>query len=269
MGCEEVTRLLYAYLDEELSSELRAFVEEHLAVCAGCRALAESEAKFRDRLIAPLRAVKAPAAVRRRVLGAVAAIDRRGASGRRLWRFAKLGGAAAAVLIGVLVAIQAGPESLAPLSSIAASSLRTHIRFNSGYLPLEIALEGNWRNTLENWFEDKVEFPVRVPIARAGDLHLVGGRLSHLRQLDAAYVVYLYRGDYVSLFLFDADAVRWAGGRTEDVNDRRVHNFHDRDFDVMVWRQGSVGHALVTRARQGILAAVAENPSDNALSPQG
>jgi len=183
--------------------------------------------------------------------------------------FAKVGGAAAVVLLGVLVAIQAGPESLASLSSIANSSVSTHIKYNSGCLPLEIALEGTWRNTLENWFEDKVEFPVSIPSVRAGDVHLVGGRLSHLRHVDAAYVVFLYRGDYASLFLFDGEAVRWAGGRTESLAGRRVHHFHNRGFEVMAWRQGPVGYALVTRAHQDLLAVVAPQLSDDGLSPQG
>ena len=269
MRCEEVTHLLYAHLDGELPPELRASVEAHLAVCAECRALAEREVKFRDRFVVPLRAVRAPAAVRRRVLGAVAAIDGGGASGRGWGLFAKVGGAAAVVLLGVLVAIQVRPESLASLSSIATSSATTHVKFNSGYLPLEVALEGNWRNTLENWFEDKVEFPVSIPSVRARDVQLVGGRLSHLRHVDAAYVVYLYRGDYASLFIFDGEAVRWAGGRTESLGGRRVHYFHNRGFEVMVWRQGPVGYALVTRAHQDLLAMVAPHISDDALSPQG
>lgn len=106
-------------------------------------------------------------------------------------------------------------------------------------------------------------------MVQGGDAHLVGGRLSHLLHVDAAYVVYLYRGDYVSLFLFDGQAVKWTGGQTELFDDRRIHSFHDRGFDVMVWRQGPVGYALVTRARQEILGAVVRVKGEDAVSPRG
>lgn len=37
MSCEEVVRLVWAYLDDEIDDERRRRVREHLALCGPCR----------------------------------------------------------------------------------------------------------------------------------------------------------------------------------------------------------------------------------------
>src|SRR3972149_4021474 len=51
MRCGKTSRLISPYLDEELNSELRKRVEEHLDTCTGCRALAEELSRLK-RMIA-------------------------------------------------------------------------------------------------------------------------------------------------------------------------------------------------------------------------
>ncbi|HEX7286125.1 MAG TPA: zf-HC2 domain-containing protein [Candidatus Angelobacter sp.] len=39
ISCQEVRRELSNYIDDEVTSELRARIEEHVRACTGCRAL--------------------------------------------------------------------------------------------------------------------------------------------------------------------------------------------------------------------------------------
>lgn len=44
--CSEVIRLLWDYIDGELTAERADEIRRHLEICAGCRAVTEFEAEF-------------------------------------------------------------------------------------------------------------------------------------------------------------------------------------------------------------------------------
>ena len=71
MNCEEVVRAMWDHLDGRCEPQRHALIEEHLALCEGCR----SHAEFERKLIAKLAETGAlgadPADLRARVLAAL------------------------------------------------------------------------------------------------------------------------------------------------------------------------------------------------------
>jgi anti-sigma factor (TIGR02949 family) len=66
-NCADALARLYEYLDHELLPHERDAVEQHLAVCEGCRRHYEFDARLLDRIRVQCRSERAPASIRRRV----------------------------------------------------------------------------------------------------------------------------------------------------------------------------------------------------------
>jgi len=71
IDCRAAIDHLYAYLDGELSDDVRGAVEAHLERCAGCFPQFQLERTFLRFLDARASAQRAPAAVRRRIFEAI------------------------------------------------------------------------------------------------------------------------------------------------------------------------------------------------------
>lgn len=68
ISCEEVIAHLFAYLDDEIDPEKRAYIESHLEECRACFSRAEFEKALRAK-VKQLGDKEAPAKLRQRVRG--------------------------------------------------------------------------------------------------------------------------------------------------------------------------------------------------------
>ena len=69
LSCDEVTRFLLDYVDEELDADMRRRVDEHVGACAcACERALLAELAFTDRIKGTLRLGKAPDDLRQRIL---------------------------------------------------------------------------------------------------------------------------------------------------------------------------------------------------------
>ncbi len=66
LTCEEVLRLLFAYLDRELDAGTIAEIERHLETCRGCFSRAEFEKHLKAR-VRETRSAPAPEGLRERI----------------------------------------------------------------------------------------------------------------------------------------------------------------------------------------------------------
>jgi mycothiol system anti-sigma-R factor len=66
ISCEEVIAHLFAYLDNEIDSEKRTYIERHLEECRACFSRAEFEKALRAK-VRQLGDKEAPATLRRRM----------------------------------------------------------------------------------------------------------------------------------------------------------------------------------------------------------
>ena len=71
IDCEQVVRMLFAYLDGEISDERRHDVDQHLARCRSCFSRAEFEKRLRAHL-ATLGQEEVPTALEQRIRSLIA-----------------------------------------------------------------------------------------------------------------------------------------------------------------------------------------------------
>lgn len=173
--------MLCPYLDDEFGDADRTEVEAHLATCADCARKVHEESRFRTTLRARAQAasaeITAPAALRNRISMDVSSLHRRDTL-RRFVPYA----AAAAVLVVAAGSYQVlrTPARRSFLEDAAARHAKN--------LPVEVRPVGNTTDSVERWFQGKVDVPVRrLPLR---NVVLGGARISNVKDREARYYAY-------------------------------------------------------------------------------
>jgi len=73
----------------------------------------------------------------------------------------------------------------------------------------------------------------------------------------AAALVYGRRLHSISLFVFKADGLPWPSAPLEPVGRAHVYRTAARGFNVLLWRDGELGYALVSDVSAGDLILLA------------
>lgn len=243
MDCSELTRSIDAYLDGEFDARERAEADAHLMACARCAALVESQGRLRAALRAKLREAMgvdgghAPARLRARIQHALVHEK------RPLWRRAL-----APVPIATLAACLAG--AVVVLFAQGSDDVLVHEAVNKHNrdLPLEVTAATVPPESIPLWFAGKLDFNPTPPRFRTTGMRLVGARLSHLRELPAAYIRYELPRGHAGLFIvddpdgrFDAD-----GPAFHALDPGEVRIVNARGYNVAVWRQNEIVYSLVS-----------------------
>jgi len=250
MDCSELERALDAWLDGELDRPEEVEAERHVAGCEPCRAIAERARTLRKALRAKLREAMGPALtpapqdLRQRIH--LALVRER----RPLWRRALSPlpiAAAVACAAGVMVvlATHAGTDPL------VEEAVAKHTRD----LPLEVTAASVGPDSVARWFAGKLDFNAAPPRFPAGDVRLVGARLSNIQDQPAAYVRYDLPSGHLGLFILDDPHRRFAvAGRAVQVGPATVHLMNARGFNVAVWRRNEIVYSLVSDLDEADLA---------------
>lgn len=157
-----------------------------------------------------------------------------------LWEHWKLVALAAAALVALGVGLSTMTHSgakedaamVAGTSSFASPVVGESVAWHRRSVPVEVV--GPDPNAVRRWFSDKVSFAVTIPEID-GPARLLGGRLSHVRQYEAAYLLYEVNGSKLSVMLFDA-------GDLEDET-----NFSNKTFV-----DNSNGYNVAIREKSGV-----------------
>lgn len=250
MVCKDVRAKIFEYLDAELPAREREAADRHLARCPECRAVIETEVEFRERYVAPLRPTPAPDRVREQVARLLETLP---APPRARWLprspFPPRAVAVAAValllvalggLIGVV--LERGLTERQPtLLGLAEASVVQHQKLTRGVLPHDIA--GVTPKDAEQWFRRRLDFNVSLPEQLPGDrLTMVGGRISHLGELEVAALHYRMEEQDISLFVIPLERFRQLRLRETPKFKMLTHN----GYDVIVWASHGSGYALVS-----------------------
>jgi anti-sigma factor RsiW len=233
--CAEVARWIEPYVDGELTGSERAGtaeIDRHLLGCAACAKKARQQAAFKAALKAAAPRPALPDGMRDRVKAAIA--RERPAGAVPPWRHAA-GRAAPAVAAAAVVATLMGTTHRQ--SPVAADAISNHRRA----LPIEVAGSAD---QVRDWFSQKVDFAVRPPVMPSATL--VGARLAHIRDRQAAYLVYNVSGNRVSVFLFDPADLPIDARRHRTAAGRDVFLEEKGGYHVALLRNGGLGYAFAS-----------------------
>jgi anti-sigma factor RsiW len=252
MECGDLGRAVDAYLDGEFDARDRAEADAHLAGCEACRGLVEAQrrlrdavrAKLREAMTPPAQAGRAPPALRVRIEASLA--RERRPLWRRLLSPLPLSAAVACAAGALLVLSTHGGDDVA-----VTEAVRSHHR----RLPLELVTprEVNEASIAVNeasiaaWFAGKLDFRPSPPPFRGDGVHLLGARLSNLRELPAAYIRYdLPRGQAGLFIVDDPRGTLEPGGREVQVGPQTLRVIASRGYNVAVWRDHEIVYSLVS-----------------------
>jgi anti-sigma factor (TIGR02949 family) len=236
MQCGEIDRFIQAYVDGEFADEDRAEFERHLAECERCRDVARAQARFKASLRAHLRRPPLPEGLRERIRKQLAAAPLPQSPWRRFVYRSAL--AAAAVPLLFLLLFFGRPSGTA--RAVVEESIHRHQRD----LPLEVV--GPDGQHVSSWFRGKLDFPVQPPPLRQAGADLLGGRVSHVSDRQAAYLIYNAHGQKVSVLIFEPGDIPVEAPRVRRIGNRSIYFDHRRGYNVALWRDGRMGYAFAS-----------------------
>lgn len=251
MVCSDLRARVFQYLDQEPADEQWSALESHLATCRDCRRLVDGERRFRELYMAPLRPDPAPQHVREHIARLLDALPDQQVTatrpparlGRRLVTAAAL--VALGTLLGAGLGGLLGGERLwhrgnAPLLRLADASVEQHQKLARGLLPPDIQHVAP--KAAEQWFKARLDFNVSLPDLKGEDLTLLGGRVSHLRDLEVAALHYQVEGKDVSLFIMPLDKY----GQLGLSKSPKFKLVTRQGYDVIVWASHGAAYSLVS-----------------------
>jgi anti-sigma factor RsiW len=210
MNCADLDRFSEAYVDGEFDPAEKSALEAHLLGCPECRDKVSDLTAFKHFLSSQSGKIKAPKQLGDTIQGA---IERSGGRQKRLgWgTLAAASLAAFALLLPTILDGNFG--NLPSLEASTAPIFEASVARHRQDLPCEVP--GPDEATIQEWFSDKVDFPVRLPSFDGPHRsHVLGARLSPMNDQNAAHIVYEIEGAKVSVMVFEAESIPIPNRRT-------------------------------------------------------
>jgi anti-sigma factor (TIGR02949 family) len=247
MDCRESTSHLLDYqrgrLEPGREEELRA----HLAGCPSCSRSESIERTLTDLLERRLPQHPAPIALKLRL---TAQWPSPAATKPSWWeRWGRSWAPAGAVALLLFMALPLYYQALSSRRAggaerMVAEAVNDHLRILQSGHPLEVE-SGNFHQ-VKPWFAGKLDFAPAVRFLGDPEFPLKGGSVGYFLDRKAAVFTYGHRLHVISLLVFRAESLPWHAGDTGGSGKARAYEKTARGFNVILWREGELGYALVS-----------------------
>jgi anti-sigma factor RsiW len=253
MSCEEARRLL---LDEQrgrLPAGETARLGAHLEGCATCRGEDAAERALTETLARRLPRHAAPLSLKLRLeeqlVGApvsdVRALPRAASLRARAAMPVAAAGLVLALAAGVAIYYEAAViPRVQATAQLETEALNDHLRILYSEHPVEVESGGIHR--VKPWFTGRLDFAPVVAFAGDDDFPLQGGAVSWFLDRKAAAFVFKRRLHAISLFVFRADGLTFPTSGLLPMGHARARAERLRGFNLLLWRDGELGYALVS-----------------------
>jgi anti-sigma factor RsiW len=231
-----------------LDATVRSELEAHLAACPECRYEDAADGVLSSLLKERLPRRRAPASLRRALQDRWVPAQRRPTPALRTLAALALG----AALVG-LPTLAWRARTADP--SMVVEAVNDHLRVLYSQRPLEV--ESGGIHQVKPWFEGKLDFAPVVAFAGDDEFPLQGGLVSYFVDRKAATFVFKRRLHVITLFVFPAEGMHWPTLGARAIGSTRGAFEASRGFNVLLWRQGDLGYALVSDANDADLMGLA------------
>lgn len=251
MDCEGVRIHLLDYQRGRLLPAMTEEIRAHLGSCPGCAHEDAAEQVLTEALEQRVPQHAASPALKRRLAASwPAAPERPPAWWRRPSRTLAPALAVAAVLLVALPLLYSrGLRSPVDGRVMVVEAVNDHLRVLSSQHPLDV--ESGGMHEVKPWFAGRLDFAPVVSFLGDDDFPLKGGAVGYFVDRRAALFVFHRRLHVISLLVFRAERLPWPPWAP----DRRVTA--ERGFNVVLWRMGELGYALVSDVDQPELSRLA------------
>ena len=138
---------------------------------------------------------------------------------------------------------------------MVAEAVNDHLRLLTSQHPLDI--ESSGMHQVKPWFEGRLDFAPVLAFLGDQDFPLQGGAVAYFLDRKAAAFVFHRRLHAISLFVFRAEGLPWPIRGFARLGATEAHPATARGFNVMLWRKGELGYALVSDVDRQELAQLA------------
>lgn len=258
MDCGDVRTNLHDLQRRRLPPSERDEILAHVQGCEACTRAAEAEEALDDLLAHRLPRHAAPPGLRRRLESMVASGIEPARRERRRWMqlVAPALAAGLALATGVLLLDRAAVRESSALASLTGEAVNDHLRVLASAHPVEI--ESGGPHQVKPWFEGRLDFAPVVPAPEGSEVRLQGGAVGYFLDRKAAVIVYAVRLHAVTLLVFRTQGLEWPASN-QSLGPVPASASSARGFNVVLWRAGELGYALVSDVSLPDLVGLATN----------
>jgi anti-sigma factor RsiW len=238
--CAESLRV-QAYFDGEVDAITSLEIERHTERCAECRAQLQQLAETRERIRRELDQPRAPEALRRRIVQALAAEAPDALAHARsnappwrtrpFWAGAALGVLGSALAAAIVFLFLATAPAATLIDELATAHVRSLI---PGHLTDVVSTD---QHTVKPWFAGRADVSPVVADFTAQGYHLAGGRADYLDRQRTAVLVYQHGAHVINVFTWAAHAPRALPERSTRAG-----------YHLLFWRVGDLEYCAVSDA---------------------
>ena len=247
MKCEDVRIQLLDYQRGRVPLPAQDEMRAHLDACPDCTRAEVIEHELTSVLEHRLPQHPASLALKRRLAAQWPAVEAETPWWSR-WRPQLAAAFAVVALLLVATPVLYYERTASHLANaragMVAEAVNDHLRLLGSQHPLDV--EGGGFHQVKPWFTGRLDFAPAVAFEGDADFPLKGGAIGYFRDRKAAVFVYARRLHPISLLVFRADGLAWPADDLTRIGSTDAHVTAERGFNVILWRRGEFGYALVS-----------------------
>ena len=250
--CEATREQLLAAVRGQLAEPERQRFERHLETCTECNRIFEREREL-ERLLEQRPVFTLPPALTAKLTAQLAPPKRRPRL-RRLATFVAPSFAAA------LLALLLVRSYSVPKQRLVDEAVNDHLRVLYAEHPIEI--ESGGIHQVKPWFTGRLDFAPALSFSGDSEFPLQGGAIGLFVDRKAATFVFKYRLHTATLFVFRNEGLGWPLRNDVSIGALRATSAASHGFNVLLWRDGDLGYALVSDVDPNALGRLARKVAE-------
>ena len=246
MDCQDVRNDLLDYQRGRLRSADHEEVRVHLEGCQTCSHEDLAEHALTELLEQRLPQYAAPVGLKRSLAASWSQAPSRAPSWWQRWARPLVPAfAVALVLLTALPLYRGGGfRGANDGRAMLGEAVNDHLRILSSQHPLDI--ESGGMHQVKPWFAGRLDFAPVVSFLGDEEFPLQGGAVGYFLDRKAAVFVFHRRLHVITLLVFRADGLPWPAQARVSQGQAPAAAVADRGFNVVLWRGGELGYALVS-----------------------
>ena len=243
MDCQRIKAYIYPYMDGELDSQTSLSIKEHLSTCPLCSWELKQEKRLDSLMRYGIPKENAPYKLKEAILSQINGLDKKRFNPfilplfRPIWTNATITFLIVVLISSLLIKINK------PFP-VFSETIRDHIECLQGKLSIDIS--SNQPEVVQGWLQNRLDFKVMVPDLSSQGVNLLGARLCTLKNKQTAYLIYAKEGHHLSVFMFEADKLKFPKAKKVRVNNKIFYLSKEKGYNSALWLEDEIACVFVS-----------------------
>jgi len=228
MDCREVKNNIHLFIDGELDDQTSQILKRHLSVCPLCKLELEQEERIDSLIRHNIPKEKAPYKLKEAILAQIDKLDKKRFKlfGFPLLRPIWLNATITFLIVLLISLLLININKPFPVFS---QTIKDHIECLQGKLSIDISSPKP--EIVQSWLQNRLDFKVMVPDLSSQGVNLLGARLCLLKNKKAAYLIYEKQGHNLSVFMFEAEKLKFPKAKRVAVNHKIFYLSKEKGYN--------------------------------------